>query len=190
MRGQTTLDFALGMGVFLTTVMVVFAFIPGMLAPLEQTDPEDTTLSNRVATQVVNSAFTSPDGASRTHLACTVDFFRPTSATDHDCAYDQSATVPNQRDPGLADRLHVSGGQQFEVLIRGDFGGDEARAVLCWNGTTATVIEATSDHCEPEAGGDTRLRIGTAERPESGSTVARRVITLVGREATVEVRVW
>lgn len=48
-RGQTQLDFAIGMGIFLITVVFVLAFVPGILAPFESGPQDATVASDRIA---------------------------------------------------------------------------------------------------------------------------------------------
>jgi hypothetical protein len=61
-RGQTTLDFAIGMSVFLMTTIAVISFVPGMLEPFQTGPQESTVIADRVATQLVESTLVA-DGA-------------------------------------------------------------------------------------------------------------------------------
>lgn len=49
MRAQTTLDFAIGISVFLLAVVFVLAFAPGMLDPFTGSAGEKRVASNRIA---------------------------------------------------------------------------------------------------------------------------------------------
>lgn len=51
-RGQTTLDFAAGISVFLLTVIFVFAFVPSLLAPATGSQPSNTVVADRIATDL------------------------------------------------------------------------------------------------------------------------------------------
>ncbi|GAA0308334.1 DUF7287 family protein [Halarchaeum salinum] len=51
-RGQTTLDFAAGVSVFLVTVIFVFAFVPSLLAPVSSGQPSNTVVADRIATDL------------------------------------------------------------------------------------------------------------------------------------------
>jgi len=52
MRGQTTLDFAVGVSVFLVVVAFVLTFVPGMLQPFESSVQQETATADRVAEEL------------------------------------------------------------------------------------------------------------------------------------------
>ncbi|MFC7234481.1 DUF7287 family protein [Halosegnis marinus] len=72
-RGQTTLDFAVGVSVFLLTVGFVFLFVPSVFAPFEVVQGTPVT-ADRAATHLVDGllAGESPGALAP---ACTVGFF-------------------------------------------------------------------------------------------------------------------
>lgn len=77
-RGQTTLDFAIGMSVFLIAVAFVISFVPGLLDPFSGGGTEDTVTANRVATALAEDVLVE-DTAEPYVLdrACTILFFAP-----------------------------------------------------------------------------------------------------------------
>lgn len=48
-RGQTTLDFAIGVSIFVVVVAFVLAFVPGMLQPFEASTQQETAAADRLA---------------------------------------------------------------------------------------------------------------------------------------------
>jgi hypothetical protein len=95
MRGQTTLDFAVGVSVFLIVVAFVLAFVPTMLQPFDGSSQEETALADRLAEQLSTGLLvedvTRPYQLDR---ECTVIFFE--SRQDGD-------------DPGGDDAENVDG---------------------------------------------------------------------------------
>ena len=74
-RGQTTLDFAFGVSVFLLTAIFVLTFVPGMLQPFEQSTQEEITAANRIATDLAEETLASPDRPYVLDRECTIIFF-------------------------------------------------------------------------------------------------------------------
>jgi hypothetical protein len=76
-RAQTTLDFAVGMSVFLIAVAFVLSFTPNIIAPFAESGTEDSVTANRVASQLVEGTLADPDTPYVLDKACTVAFFAP-----------------------------------------------------------------------------------------------------------------
>ena len=76
-RAQTTLDFAVGMSVFLLTVAFVFTFAPNIAEPFSDSGTENTVTANRAASQLVEGTLASPDRPYVLDKACTMAFFWP-----------------------------------------------------------------------------------------------------------------
>jgi hypothetical protein len=74
-RGQTTLDFAVGVSIFLLTAIFVLTFVPGMLEPFEQSTQEEIAAADRIATDLVEGTLASPDNPHVLDRECTVIFF-------------------------------------------------------------------------------------------------------------------
>lgn len=80
-RAQTTLDFALGVTVFLLTVAFVFSFTPGMLEPFTASTQQETAAADRLADQLAQEMLVADPGEPyRLDRECTVIFFE--SRTD------------------------------------------------------------------------------------------------------------
>lgn len=191
MRGQTTLDFAVGISVFLLTLASVLSFVPGMLQPFGDHAPEDTAFGTRMADQLSGSVLAEPGESPILDVGCTLEFFRAIPTGSHACSFDQSVAVPDQHDPALGDRLGVSARHRLAVTVEGDADGDGTADTLCWDEATDRPVEASDGDCEP-ADGDVQLAIATSEPPTgTGSVVVtRRVVVLTGQDATLEVRAW
>lgn len=82
MRGQTTLDFAIGVSLFLLVVIGVFTFVPGMLSPFEATAREETAGADRIATQLSTGMLGSYDRPYLLDRTCTVAFFESNPSDD------------------------------------------------------------------------------------------------------------
>lgn len=172
MRAQTTLDFAIGISVFLVAISFVFAFVPGMLQPFEDSAPETTTFGNRVAKQLVGGMLVEPGEEPVLDINCTVEFFIATPTGSPPSPFDQSVDVPGQRDPAFVDRLGVTDRQRFSVTVEGDYDGDGTVATLCWDGDTDHVVEETGGDCDPGTASDVLLNIANHDPPtRTGSVV-------------------
>jgi hypothetical protein len=75
-RAQTTLDFTIGMSVFLAVIVFVFAFIPGMFTPFEADTGSDAVMADRVADRLsADLLVDSPADPSVLNATCTSAFF-------------------------------------------------------------------------------------------------------------------
>lgn len=193
MRAQTTLDFAIAMGVFLVALAFVFAFVPGMFQPFQTNAPETTTFGNRIADQVAGGTLVeSEDEVPALDIACTVEFFRAEPTGQPACPFDQSVDVPDRRNAAFTDRLGVETRQNLAVSIEGDTDGNGTQDTLCWDGDNDRIREEYHDDCTPGSTSDVLLDVGTGDPPtQTGSVVvSRRIVSLAGHDATLEVRAW
>lgn len=172
LRGQTTLDFAVGMSIFLLTLAFVFTFVPGMLAPFDDTTQAETVAANRVAENLTTGTLGDPDAPYVLDRQCVVEFFNSSTA---DCNFNGGTT---------AERVGVVDWQPVNVTIRRDQDGDGVSNVLCFDGSD--FVERSG--CGP---GDVVLSGGSNPAGSSGKTVsAKRVALLDGHDVTVEVVMW
>jgi hypothetical protein len=174
-RGQTTIDFAVGMSVFLLTVAFTFAFVPGLLDPFDGRAPGGTAAAERVADDTAMGLLGDPSAPRVLDVSCTVAFFEGT--TPGECGLG-SGTLADQ--VGLDDRyrLNVS-------IERNDASGERR----CWNrgedGGPAGLVSPSASTC------DVRLSRGDAVSTSEGSVAtARRVVSFADRDVTLVVRVW
>lgn len=243
-RGQTTLDFAVGMSIFLIAVAGVISFTPSLLEPFEGGGTEDTIVANRVASQLVEGTLTDPEQPFVLDKACTTAFFAPENSDgdpDNDAALNPAHDENLARDRFdisranlwkdsscnfelnyLHERLGVAGINEsgsidralspgLQVEIRGDADDDGTAGLLCVEANedpdstpepnvTSTIVESADgdpfdndgDDCDAASGDyDIPFQAGDEPPENTGSVVvARRIATIDGIRATVEVRVW
>ena len=84
-RGQTLIDYTIGVGLFLIAVAVVFSYVPGMLDPLSA-EQEHVQLADRTASQLSEHSLAKPGQPFVLDAACTDDFFDGDGATGS-CTY-------------------------------------------------------------------------------------------------------
>jgi hypothetical protein len=91
-RGQTTVDFAVGMGVFLLAVAFVFAFVPTTFVPFSGDDGRQMVLADRTADHLTDDLLVAdPRDPAVTNATCATGFFDADGAVPADCRYDQDA---------------------------------------------------------------------------------------------------
>lgn len=179
MRGQTTLDFAIGMSFFLLAVAFVFAFVPGMIDPFTDTTQEEMAASNRLADRLATDALASPDEPHVLNETCTRRFFN-SSADPGTCAF----AADNGDGPG--DRLEVDDRLWINATITGDADEDDDADLLCWDDSGGAVAE--NSNCGESA--DVTFAGGDAA-PDGQSVVsASRRVTIGGIDARLVVRAW
>lgn len=162
-RGQTTLDFAVGMSVFLLVVAFVLAFVPGMLQPFESGTQQETAAADRVADDLASGALVADRGTPFVlSRECLIGFFALEN-TDGDAGNDADAYPENDDvvrtdsmydvssaswwdgsechyDVGLGifDRLGFDGaGVDVHVRLVADVDGDGSVGLLCLNAGAA-----------------------------------------------------
>jgi hypothetical protein len=173
-RAQTPLDFATGMGLFLLATLFVFVFVPGMFAPFSDTAREETVAADRVADLVAAELAGDPARPYRLDGRCTAALLAAEAAPQ--CGFDGAT---------LAARLDLLATQSFNLSLRGTPGGGDE--LLCYDSDNRTVLPRSAAAC---GSGDTLLRAGDRV-PASGSVAsARRVVTVGGTTARLEVRMW
>ena len=175
MRGQTTLDFVIGVSIFLAAVLFTFGFIPGLLEPFDTVEEENPTLSDRYADTLSQDTLGSPKDPHTLDRYCAVSFFDEGSSAPSDCEYTGTT---------LEERLGVPDTQQVNVTITSD--GDTQ---LCWTeSTAATGKPGLTETCGPN---DIVLSAGPRQ-PTIGETTitARRAVSLHDRSVMLEVVVW
>lgn len=186
MRGQTTLDFAIGVSIFLAVVLFTFGFIPTVLDPFDVVAEENPALADRTADNLANGQLGSAEQPNIFDRYCTVEFFKQ-SDPPAECNYDGTT---------LEERLNLDIGQNVNVtIVGGEQPGDELK-VQCWTdsagGTGAPgLVNAGDADCDPDSSSDTVLAIGD-ERPDDQDTTitARRVASLYGETVVLEVVLW
>lgn len=170
MRGQTTLDFAIGVSIFLAVVLFTFGFIPTILDPFDATASENPTLADRTADELAHGMLGSPAEPHVVDRYCTVAFFDE-SATDFSGC--------NFEDEPLEDRFPLTFAQNVNIsLTRGD-------ELLCW--------DSDADESQITTGcgsGGVTLTVGDTPLPQDTTVSARRTVLLGSETATLEVVIW
>lgn len=170
-RGQTTLDFAVGVSIFIFSIVFVFAFVPGTLQPFTQTAQDETAGSDRVADLVVKDLLAEPGEPYLLDGECTAAMMDRDLAPG--CDFDSEA---------LSSKLGLSSFQSFNITMYGDGGGNE---ILGWNSTNKRVVAAS------DSDSDTAFATGETPPLNRDSVVtARRVVSIDGTKAVVQVRLW
>ena len=166
-RGQTVIDFAIGAGVFLITVGVVFTFVPSIFEPFGTAGGGTPIGADRVATHLTGQLL-AVDPASPTALsgACTAAFFGADGglADDADCGFDPT--------DDLAALVGV-GDNEVSIAVR------EVSA----DPRSGPTVERTVD------GTDYTLSRETEGVP-SNVAVASRIVSIDGDRYRLVVKVW
>jgi len=191
-RGQTTLDFAVGMSTFLLVVAFTLTFVPSMIQPFTATDQENTVVADRVADQLAEGMLV-VDTSDPYVLdkSCTEEFFKTDPDTGPDCNFDQTTDL-SRDDTDLSDRVGLDSWQRINVQLRGDdVDDDRTHELLCVDGSGD--VHENEDQDGNPVSCVTQFNVDTSNSPPTDSrsvVVARRVVTIDGRDATLLVRVW
>ena len=88
-RAQTTVDYAVGMGLFLVVVAFVFAFVPTMLDPFAG-EQGGSLVADRAATQLSSDLLGDPATPYALDQECVADFFKGSAGDSipSQCGYD------------------------------------------------------------------------------------------------------
>ncbi|MFB9811157.1 DUF7287 family protein [Haloarcula sebkhae] len=176
-RGQTTLDFAIGMTLFLSVLIFIFLFIPGLLSPFSAGVQEETVTTDRVADGLTMGMLGSPQQPYVLDEHCTQEFFAG-NAPPTGCGYDSGGSVEERvgLDPAL---------ENVNVTIRGNATTTAAAdETLCWDRTDEELVPA-SGGC-----GTILTTGGNPPANNDASVTALRVVSLNGQDVTVRVVMW
>ncbi|MCU4799008.1 hypothetical protein OB920_01285 [Halobacteria archaeon HArc-gm2] len=178
-RAQTTLDFAIGISIFLAVVMFIFLFVPGIVEPFTVGAQDETVTVNRVADGLTQDQLGSSQRPGVLDTACTIDFFE--HAED---GTDITACGPSKDD--LADFVGIKDRQNVNVTVQGNTSAaDVGSEQLCWDGSSDALVEADDGTC------DVRLAAGeTPPTTNADAVTATRVASLAGEDVTVVVEMW
>jgi len=165
-RGQTTLDFAIGISIFLAVLIFIFLFIPGVLSPFTESTQEETVASNRIADQLAKGMLASPSEPYVLDRYRTVEWLNNSdSSLESDLGLDQNR-----------DNLNVS--------IQGNLTDDgDGNDILCWKKNTG-LVELASGNCDTSSPNpDVPLTRG--DTPPSETQLYKTRIRRRGGEVTV-----
>lgn len=174
LRGQTTLDFAIGMSLFLVVLIGMLLFASGAMQPFSQGSQEDIGVADRVADSLAEGLLGDPAKPHIANTTCTVEFFADNSPNY--CRHDGA---------NLTSRVGVKSWQLVNVTMQANLTGGPEEEILCWDGSNETIIHRGSNDC------DQPFAIGSKPPAKSGNTVtARRIVTVESVDATLRVEVW
>jgi hypothetical protein len=173
-RAQTSIDFAIAMGVFLVALTTVIAFMPTMTSPFTSAQ-DDPLTADRLAAQAVNDQLGAHTTPSLLNVTCTRYFFNGSSG-DPCRSFDATDDV--------AEKLGAGDGVFVNVSVRQNHTGDAAPDIVCGS-PDGTVSE-------PSCSGDAELLATGPEPPNvAGSvTIARRYAVYGDEGVYVVVNVW
>ena len=177
-RGQTAVDFAIAMGLFLVALVIVISFLPAMIDPFAGTPSENPLIADRIANQLTDYQLAGST-AGTLDTVCTVYFFAGESQDECD-TFDG--------DEPLNERIGVGDEVRVNVTVERNAPGGESE-ILCGNTEDHEVVD--SEDCDPEASDEHRLAAGDSPSIDGTVAIARRGVYLDGRQSvTLYVRVW
>lgn len=136
-RAQTTLDFAVGVSLFLGVVVLAFAFMPSMFAPFETDTGAEFVVADRAADRLSADALVaSPTEPSVLDADCTTDFFDADGTAPATCRYDDDAAA-------LLPALGLDGGVRVNVTVRDDAGVRTLGGTRLAAGPSPTTVDDT-----------------------------------------------
>jgi len=199
-RGQTVLDFAVGVSVFLIVVAFVLTFVPGMVKPFQESTQQETAAADRLADQLAADQLV--ENVSTPYVLdreCTVAFFEDSNKNEDgdgafDGVYDDASSFSgpcNFPDLPLSNRLAITD-SSLDIQVRivadletaaaddpdGDEGGDDDVVdTLCLDAGDRRIVEANNpgsgEVCDPGSA-DVVFTIGDTPPADSSSVVAAR----------------
>ena len=190
-RGQTVIDFAIAMGVFLVAVAFVFTFIPSLTTPFVEGNQDRSVTADRVASHLAEGALGDPADPFVVDDACAEVFFNGSTPVPDHCGY--SGSTVGERVGVDTDRLRVN---VTIEQVDPDATGDDRFRTVCTESVGGTVAHEGAS--TPSCGG-AEFVIGDVPTDRDSIVVARRIVTIPGCEfgtgdgtcdATLKVRVW
>lgn len=165
-RGQSSIDFIVGLGVFFLTLSFVLVLIPDLLSPFAT--PEGPVVADRAAGTLSGELLASGTLGALDET-CTDEFF---SGSGTSCSFDAGDST--------TAILGVSGTYSVNVTLTwNDSSGD--RAIACYDGTN--VLDCSS-------GGDPLARGDPPPADARSVRTASRTVRVDGETLALTVRVW
>lgn len=180
-RAQTTIDFAIAMGVFLVALTTVVAFMPTMTQPFTG-GQENPLTADRIVAQLTDGQLGDPATPSKLNTTCTMFFFNESGTPADPCG---------SFNPGddLTEKIGVGENTFVNVTVRKDVAEGPDPETVCAEEPGATAFHHPSDaDCDSD---DTLMALGPNPPDVSGSvTIARRLAVLEDKQVYLVVRVW
>jgi len=184
-RGQTTLDFAIGISIFLAVVLFIFVFIPGILSPFTASAQDKTVSADRVADRLSKGMLASPAEPHVLDEYCTKEFFK-NEGSNTGCGFSNEQPVEQQ--------VGVSGSfQNVNVTIRGNVSSATSdNDILCWDtdGDDTGLVEKPNCDYPATGGNDVPLTRGATPSSSASTVTSTRIVSLDGTDVTMRVEVW
>lgn len=159
-RGQATVDYAIGMGVFLVAIVFVFGFAPSIFAPFTVDTDSTTVLADRSADRLsADLLVDDPTDPAELNRTCTEGFFDADGSAPAGCRYDDTTDGAN-----LTDSLGLASTANVNVTLR--------------RGGTLASLDGTP------------LAVGDSPAGNSDILVARRLVSIGTDEYRLLLRMW
>jgi hypothetical protein len=167
-RAQTTLDFAIAMGIFLLAVAFVFTFIPSLTSPFVDSNQEHSVVADRTASHLAEGALGDPNRPLIVEEPCATAFFNESNVSPVCESFGNEST---------RERLGLSGDVEFNISlvhVNASASGEDRYRTACLNKSTGTVIHEADD----SRACNVSYEVGQTPRPSDSVTAARRVVTV------------
>lgn len=173
-RAQTSIDFLVGVGVFMLAIGFALGVVPSMIDPFTNAQ-ESPLVADRVTSTLVEGMMSEADQPGTLNETCTFAFFDASLGDGDDCpvGYDD-----DQSD--LTDRLGIDSVYSMNVTIQRNVTGGPEPDILCTDG------DAVGD-C---SGLPTKLAIGAPPSNTQSVVSTRRMAFVDGKEVFVVVKLW
>lgn len=137
-RGQTTLDFAVAMSLFIVVLATAIAMVPSLFAPFGASSASDRMVADRVSDRLSNGFLSSTAGeTARIDANCTREFF--------DADGDVSARCPYEADAdSLPAALGTAAHRNLNVTIEDEGGVQTLSGVRLAAGETPPASRSTT----------------------------------------------
>ncbi len=159
-RAQTSIDFVVGMSVFLLTVAFVVSFLPGVFEPFTATGSGDALAADRTAGLLAEQLLADPASPGVLDPACAAEFF--------DAAGDGAA--------GVAGCHYTTDAADLDAAL-GLASATEVNVTIENGGAV-------------QSRGGVELSAGPTPPESESVVVARRVVLLGGDDVDLYVRMW
>jgi hypothetical protein len=154
-RAQTTMDFAVGIGIFLVALALVFGFLPSVFAPFQTQTGANAVTAERSADRLASDLLVEdPARPVALNDTCTASFFNTSGSDPAGCRYDSDAA-------DLTDALGVRSLVNVNVTVQ--------------NASSIRSVAATTLAAGPEV--DAGASVVTTRRTVSvGGEISRLVV--------------
>lgn len=163
-RGQTVIDYAIGVSIFLVVVGGVFLIIPTVFEPFSTGTTTETIIADNTATVVSKDLLmvdTSGDGVD---VVCAAALFSGNTSLDGKCGFDAGAS--------LEETLGVSSTTDVEMYVTGTNSASNS-------GVISKTVEGKEYTFHRATGSDKR-----------NTVIATRIVSIEGELYQLVVEVW